>query len=119
MHITDSKPYYSEVKKLGDINAPEFLKAMNLSDFDIFVKEAESIFVETNVLLNEKGHLFIDFKSFEQMYSLCTAITKRMMFQNWTVDNDELSLYTNSKENKAILSPYRILPKLREVLFLR
>jgi hypothetical protein len=99
-----------EVTHMGDINAPEFAHAKALSDFVVFVKNAESVFVETNVLLNDKGQLFIDFTTPEHMYALCTAITKHLMLQDWKVNGSEVFLYTDGRAYRAILTPYPILP---------
>lgn len=95
---------------MGDVNAPEYTDAKALSDFVIFVKNAESVFVETNVQLNTKGQLFVDFTSFEYMYALCTALTKHLMIQGWKVNGKEIFLYTDAREKRAILTPMEILP---------
>ena len=94
---------------MSDVNAPEFADAKALSDFVVFVKEADEVFVETKVLLNPLGQLFVDFVSTSHMYALCNAITKHLMFQQWKVNEKEVFIYTDARNKRAILSPYPIL----------
>ncbi|GAB6474445.1 hypothetical protein bcgnr5371_42070 [Bacillus cereus] len=94
---------------MGDINAPEFAAAKELSDFVIDVKTKHSIFVETHVQLNAEGQLFIDLNTNEDVHSLADGISKELTLLNWRFKGKEVYLYVDGREKRIILTPYEIL----------